>query len=293
MGSAFADGDGMTRWKVLRLVPNGYLKRAFNNDEVFRFIVMGVAGYAYLWVRFDFENQICAARVAGGSSDLEPLSRRGLQPFALHGLHFYRLPFLPCSIQIGRAALPCDFKSWENDYDCRRAAKHVAKTRRGAVFPSTGRYIATNLQMKRDAPQRFWKHAGLEPARIMIRRYDRQDGGLRLPPLLFELRRTSRLQPALGSNRWPPPIGGRDRLSGKDCGVASWPNVIRAVRGNFGAMRPIRLSGRKPLVTLRDEAEYIMEFPEAEHWLPHACAMGGGKARPPDQGQPDDGAAMA
>ena len=30
----------------------------------------------------------------------------------------------------------------------------------------------------------------------MIRRYDRRDGGLRLPPSLFELVRTSRLQPA-------------------------------------------------------------------------------------------------
>jgi hypothetical protein len=38
---------------------------------------------------------------------------------------------------------------------------------------------------------------------------------------------------------------------------------------------------------------FDMEFPEAEHWLPHACDMGGGTARPPDHGQPDDGAAMA
>jgi integrase/recombinase XerD len=30
---------------------------------------------------------------------------------------------------------------------------------------TTGRYITTNLQMKRDALQTFWKHAGLEPAR--------------------------------------------------------------------------------------------------------------------------------
>lgn len=30
---------------------------------------------------------------------------------------------------------------------------------------TTGRYITTNLQMKRDALQTFWKHAGLEPSR--------------------------------------------------------------------------------------------------------------------------------
>jgi integrase/recombinase XerD len=30
---------------------------------------------------------------------------------------------------------------------------------------TTGRYITTNLQMKRDAMQTFWKHAGIEPAR--------------------------------------------------------------------------------------------------------------------------------
>src|SRR5258708_4009913 len=30
---------------------------------------------------------------------------------------------------------------------------------------TTGRYITTNLQMKRDARQTFWKHAGIEPAR--------------------------------------------------------------------------------------------------------------------------------
>jgi site-specific recombinase XerD len=29
---------------------------------------------------------------------------------------------------------------------------------------TTGRYITTNLQMKRDAMQNFWKHAGIEPA---------------------------------------------------------------------------------------------------------------------------------
>jgi hypothetical protein len=32
---------------------------------------------------------------------------------------------------------------------------------------------------------------------------------------------------------------------------------------------PIKLPGRKPLVTLRDAAEYTMELPEAEHKLPH------------------------
>lgn len=30
---------------------------------------------------------------------------------------------------------------------------------------TTGRYITTNLQMKRDALRTFWKHAGIEPAR--------------------------------------------------------------------------------------------------------------------------------
>jgi site-specific recombinase XerD len=30
---------------------------------------------------------------------------------------------------------------------------------------TTGRYITTNLQMKREALQTFWKHAGIEPAR--------------------------------------------------------------------------------------------------------------------------------
>jgi integrase/recombinase XerD len=34
-----------------------------------------------------------------------------------------------------------------------------------ASVATTGRYITTNLQMKRDALQTFWKHAGLEPAR--------------------------------------------------------------------------------------------------------------------------------
>ena len=29
---------------------------------------------------------------------------------------------------------------------------------------TTGRYITTNLQMKRDAMQAFWKKAGIEPA---------------------------------------------------------------------------------------------------------------------------------
>jgi integrase/recombinase XerD len=34
-----------------------------------------------------------------------------------------------------------------------------------ASIATTGRYIATNLKMKRDAMQTFWKHAGIEPAR--------------------------------------------------------------------------------------------------------------------------------
>jgi site-specific recombinase XerD len=34
-----------------------------------------------------------------------------------------------------------------------------------ASIATTGRYITTNLQMKRDALQTFWKHAGIEPAR--------------------------------------------------------------------------------------------------------------------------------
>jgi integrase/recombinase XerD len=34
-----------------------------------------------------------------------------------------------------------------------------------ASIATTGRYITTNLQMKRDALQTFWRHAGLEPAR--------------------------------------------------------------------------------------------------------------------------------
>jgi integrase/recombinase XerD len=34
-----------------------------------------------------------------------------------------------------------------------------------ASIATTGRYITTNLQMKRDALQTFWKHAGIEPDR--------------------------------------------------------------------------------------------------------------------------------
>jgi len=34
-----------------------------------------------------------------------------------------------------------------------------------ASVTTTGRYITTNLQMKRDALETFWKHAGIEPAR--------------------------------------------------------------------------------------------------------------------------------
>jgi site-specific recombinase XerD len=32
-----------------------------------------------------------------------------------------------------------------------------------ASIATTSRYIATNLKMKRDALQTFWKHAGIEP----------------------------------------------------------------------------------------------------------------------------------
>jgi len=35
-----------------------------------------------------------------------------------------------------------------------------------ASVATTGRYITTNLQMKRDAMQAFWKKAGIEPARV-------------------------------------------------------------------------------------------------------------------------------
>jgi len=34
-----------------------------------------------------------------------------------------------------------------------------------ASVSTTGRYVATNLQMKRDALDTFWKHSGIEPAR--------------------------------------------------------------------------------------------------------------------------------
>ncbi len=34
-----------------------------------------------------------------------------------------------------------------------------------ASIATTGRYVTTNLKMKRDALQTFWKHAGIEPAR--------------------------------------------------------------------------------------------------------------------------------
>jgi site-specific recombinase XerD len=34
-----------------------------------------------------------------------------------------------------------------------------------ASVATTGRYITTNLQMKRDALETFWEHAGIEPAR--------------------------------------------------------------------------------------------------------------------------------
>lgn len=34
-----------------------------------------------------------------------------------------------------------------------------------ASIATTGRYITTNLQMKRDALETFWEHAGIEPAR--------------------------------------------------------------------------------------------------------------------------------
>ena len=34
-----------------------------------------------------------------------------------------------------------------------------------ASVATTGRYITTNLQMKRDAMETFWEHAGIEPAK--------------------------------------------------------------------------------------------------------------------------------
>ncbi len=34
-----------------------------------------------------------------------------------------------------------------------------------ASVATTGRYITTNLQMKRDALETFWEHAGIEPAK--------------------------------------------------------------------------------------------------------------------------------
>jgi integrase/recombinase XerD len=34
-----------------------------------------------------------------------------------------------------------------------------------ASVSTTGRYVATNLQMKRDALDTFWKRSGIEPAR--------------------------------------------------------------------------------------------------------------------------------
>lgn len=34
-----------------------------------------------------------------------------------------------------------------------------------ASVATTGRYITTNLKMKREAMQAFWKKAGIEPAR--------------------------------------------------------------------------------------------------------------------------------
>jgi hypothetical protein len=37
---------------------------------------------------------------------------------------------------------------------------------------------------------------------------------------------------------------------------------------------PIKLPGRKPLVTLQGAAEYISAMPEAEHGLTHARATG-------------------
>jgi hypothetical protein len=46
------------------------------------------------------------------------------------------------------------------------------------------------------------------------------------------------------------------------------------VSSNQPFFDPIKLPGRKPLVTLRDAAEYITELSEPEHALPHACAMG-------------------
>jgi hypothetical protein len=40
---------------------------------------------------------------------------------------------------------------------------------------------------------------------------------------------------------------------------------------------PIELPNGRKLATLRDAAEFISALPEAEHALPHACAMGRGE----------------
>lgn len=34
-----------------------------------------------------------------------------------------------------------------------------------ASVATTDRYVTTNLKMKREAMQSFWKHAGIEPSR--------------------------------------------------------------------------------------------------------------------------------
>jgi hypothetical protein len=46
---------------------------------------------------------------------------------------------------------------------------------------------------------------------------------------------------------------------------------VTLVSWNQRFFDPFKLPGRKPLVTLRDAAEYIMELPEAEHGLLAAC----------------------
>ena len=37
-----------------------------------------------------------------------------------------------------------------------------------ASVATTGRYLTTNLQMKREAMEAFWKKAGLEPANTKV-----------------------------------------------------------------------------------------------------------------------------
>ena len=57
-----------------------------------------------------------------------------------------------------------------------------------ASVAATGRYITTNQQMKRDALETFWEHAGIEPAKSAVNfsffRRSRGWGPLRRPARL-------------------------------------------------------------------------------------------------------------